>query len=388
MHQALMMIRVRSTTETQEIVESANRAETVSRLTGRGKVAVSVRKGPGLLVALTIGALVGMTSLGSVSAFAQDANVARQVEQLRKDLDLLQRYVYREGPPAGDAASAVTGGDPSTPAAARQQVQINDLQRSATQLTGQIEQFDFRIRKMEDRLERLVSDIDFRLTQLENGSGTGSGAPLANNGNGASAEPLAGSAAGQTAGSIGGAADNGSAGSGEPLNDRGTKLFGVIENEGQPPQIPSGAAAGASAGAAATATQSAAAGVTPEEQYRNAFGLLRRQEFSEAESALSTFVKDHPNDPLAGNAQYWLGETYYVRGEFENAAIAFTEGFQTYPDSTKAPDNLLKLGMSLANLGKNEDACTTFGHLIDNFPNASAVVLDRARQERKSRGCS
>ena len=77
-----------------------------------------------------------------------------------------------------------------------------------------------------------------------------------------------------------------------------------------------------------------------------------------------------------------------MRGEFENAAIAFTEGFQTYPDSTKAPDNLLKLGMSLANLGKNEDACTTFGHLIDNFPNASAVVLDRARQERKSRGCS
>lgn len=380
MQQALKMIRARSTPQAQEKRESVYRAETVSPATGRGKVAVSVRKGPGLLVALTIGALVGMTALSSVSAFAQDANVGRQVEQLRKDIDLLQRYVYREGVPEG-AASAVTGGNSSTPAAARQQIQINELERAAAQLTGQIEQFDFRIRKIEDRLDRLVSDVDFRLNQLENGSG--SGAPLAGaDVSGAATADQNGASTGNAPGSTG------SADSGETLNDRGSKLFGVIENEGQPPQIPSGAAAGASAGGNAAPSQTASAGVTPEEQYRNAFGLLRRQEFSEAEGALSAFVKDNPNDPLAGNAQYWLGETYYVRGEFENAAIAFTEGFQTYPDSTKAPDNLLKLGMSLANLGKKEDACTTFGHLIDNFPNASAVVLDRARQERKNRGCS
>ncbi|KZD00850.1 MULTISPECIES: tol-pal system protein YbgF [unclassified Thalassospira] len=330
-------------------------------------------KNRNILMALAVGAVFGMTSLGSQPVHAQDANMSRQVEQLRKDLDLLQRYVYREG--TGDAAqAAVRGGDgggAATPAAARQQVQISALERTTTQLTGQLEEFDYRIRKMEDRLERLVADIDFRLNQLESGgvATSGANAPLA-----------AGTAANNTAANNAPAA----AGSGEPLNDRGTQLFGVIESEGQPPQIPSGTAASS----ASAPTQSAAATTgTPEEQYREAFGLLRKQDFQAAEQALGSFVSNHPNDPLAGNAQYWLGETYYVRGQYENAAIAFTEGFQTYPDSTKAPDNLLKLGMSLANLGKNEDACTAFGHLIDNFPNASNVVLDRARQERQNRGC-
>ncbi|KJE35534.1 hypothetical protein UF64_10840 [Thalassospira sp. HJ] len=334
-------------------------------------------KGRNLLMALAVGAVFGMTSLGSQTVHAQDANMSRQVEQLRKDLDLLQRYVYREGTGNAAEAAASTGDGASTPAAARQQVQISALERTTTQLTGQLEEFDFRIRKMEDRLERLVADIDFRLSQLEGGA-------VSTNGAGNGAAPAAGAAAQGNAAAPTPTAGQGGAGTGEQLNNRGTQLFGVIESEGQPPQIPTGAAASNNA----APTQSAAATTgSPEEQYREAFGLLRRQDFDAAEQALGNFVSNHPNDPLAGNAQYWLGETYYVRGQYENAAIAFTEGFQTYPDSTKAPDNLLKLGMSLGNLGKNEDACTAFGHLLDNFPNASNVVLDRARQERQNRGC-
>ncbi|WP_033067363.1 tol-pal system protein YbgF [Thalassospira australica] len=334
-----------------------------------------------VLMALALGTVFGVTSLGSGTVQAQDANMSRQVEKLREDLDLLQRYVYREGTGDAGQAAASSGGGASTPAAARQQVQISDLERATTQLTGQLEQFDFRIRKMEDRLERLVADIDFRLSQLEGGGASGAGATGA-------ATPLAAGEAASGQGALAPATSStgqGSAATGETLNDQGTKLFGVIENEGQPPQIPSGTSSN-TAPAPQTQTAATATG-TPEEQYREAFGLLRKQDFAAAEQALGNFVSSHPNDPLAGNAQYWLGETYYVRGQYENAAIAFTEGFQTYPDSTKAPDNLLKLGMSLANLGKNEDACTAFGHLLDNFPNASNVVLDRARQERQNRGC-
>ena len=346
----------------------------------RARSAISA-KNRTFLMALAIGTVFGMTSLGSQPVSAQDANVSRQVEQLRKDLDLLQRYVYREGTGDGAEAAAssgaVGGGAATTPAAARQQVQIAELERATTQLTGQLEEFDFRIRKMEDRLERLVADIDFRLSQLENGTGA-SGAGTSNG----AVAPLASNTAAQGAT---GTPATGQGGTGETLNDRGTKLFGVIESEGQPPQIPNGATA--TNGSAPQTQASATSAATPEEQYREAFGLLRKQDFEAAEQALGNFVRNHPDDPLAGNAQYWLGETYYVRGQYENAAVAFTEGFQTYPDSTKAPDNLLKLGMSLANLGKNEDACTAFSHLIDNFPNASNVVLDRARQESKNRGC-
>ncbi|WP_404426270.1 tol-pal system protein YbgF [Thalassospira australica] len=348
-----------------------------------GKQGVLRRRPVGYLSVFAVAALMGMTVLGSASALAQESNMTRQVEQLRKDLDLLQRYVYREGVPSGGVPDS-GGASDGSPAAARQQVQINEIERSITQLTGQIEEFDFRIRKIEDRLERLVSDVDFRLSQLEGGAPSASGqtgaAPSAAAGEGAAASATASNDRPNTEGT------------GQRVDDRGTQLFGVIENEGSPPAVPSGPANTSSSAPARTASAPAGGGVlpdgTPEEQYRYAFDLLRRQDFSAAETALAAFVKNHPDNALAGNAQYWLGETFYVREQYDQAAVAFTEGFQTYPDSSKAADNLLKLGMSLGNLGKNEDACTTFGHLISNFPNASAVVLDRARQESKNRGCS
>ncbi len=98
-------------------------------------------------------------------------------------------------------------------------------------------------------------------------------------------------------------------------------------------------------------------------------------------------TEDHPEDPLAGNAKYWLGETFYVRGDFRNAAVTFAEGFQRYPDSTKAPDNLLKLGMSLAQLEKKDDACGAFGELLKRYPDATASILQRATRERERLGC-
>ncbi|MDP2697111.1 tol-pal system protein YbgF [Thalassospira sp.] len=318
-------------------------------------------------------AILGIVLTGQPQqAAAQDNALVRQIEQLRKDMELLQRYVYREGVPEGASAPAAGGG---SPAAARQQVQLDGMQGAITQVTGQIEELDFRIRKIEDRLERLVGDVDFRLSQLE--GGTIGAAPMDG-----TAPDAAGSAPAAST-----SAAPAASGNGQPMDNSGTRLFGVIENQGSAASVPSGTPAPASQTAAAPAGSSALPAGTPEEQYRYAFDLLRRQEFAQAETALGAFVEAHPEDPLAGNAQYWLGETYYVRGQFEQAAVAFTEGFQTYPDSSKAADNLLKLGMSLGNLGQTEDACTTFAHLLENFPNTSSVILDRARQEQKNRKC-
>ncbi len=84
---------------------------------------------------------------------------------------------------------------------------------------------------------------------------------------------------------------------------------------------------------------------------------------------------------------YWLGETYYVRGDYQKAAVAFAEGFQTYPDSAKAPDNLLKLGMSLASLGSTQAACGTFTVLLDRYADAPATILSRAQRESQRLGC-
>ncbi|BBK40139.1 hypothetical protein STVA_01590 [Allostella vacuolata] len=114
--------------------------------------------------------------------------------------------------------------------------------------------------------------------------------------------------------------------------------------------------------------------------------MLARADYEGAERSLKTFLRQHPNDGLAGNAQYWLGETYYVRQDYQNAAIAFGEGFQRYPKSSKAPDNLLKLGMSLALINKKPEACGALGRL-DQMSDAPANIKDRARRERQRLGC-
>ena len=129
------------------------------------------------------------------------------------------------------------------------------------------------------------------------------------------------------------------------------------------------------------------AGDTPEERYRHAFGLLSQANYGEAELALRAFLVQHPKNPLSGNAKYWLGETYYVRQDFQQAAVTFAEAFQEFPENSKAPDNLLKLGMSLAALGSKSDACGTFTELLKRYPEAAVTVIQRAKQERQRLSC-
>jgi tol-pal system protein YbgF len=123
------------------------------------------------------------------------------------------------------------------------------------------------------------------------------------------------------------------------------------------------------------------------ERYDHAVSLLRRSEYDEAEKALGAFITLYPSDPLTGNAQYWLAESYYVRGQYEKAAGGFLECYTKYPKSSKAPDSLLKLGMSLNQLGQKKEACATFDQLKRELPNASDGVKQLALTEAKRAGC-
>jgi tol-pal system protein YbgF len=129
------------------------------------------------------------------------------------------------------------------------------------------------------------------------------------------------------------------------------------------------------------------AGGNPKQAYETAYGYLLQQNYPAAEGAFDDFLRRYPNDPLAGNAQYWLGESYFVRGQFKAAASAFLKGYQTYSRSAKAPDSLLKLAMSLDRLGQKEAACSSFNELGTRFPNAPANVKSRAQSERQRVGC-
>ena len=123
------------------------------------------------------------------------------------------------------------------------------------------------------------------------------------------------------------------------------------------------------------------------EQFNHAFGLLKQSDYPGAETALKAFIEAHPNDPLAGNAQYWLGQTYFARNKYPEAAAAFAESYKRFPKGSKAADNLLYLSMSLAKSDQKKNACLALEQLDQAFPNPAPAIRQRAAAEKKRIGC-
>jgi tol-pal system protein YbgF len=121
--------------------------------------------------------------------------------------------------------------------------------------------------------------------------------------------------------------------------------------------------------------------------YQRGYAALLQKDYGGAEAAFRQLVETYPSDQLAGDAQYWLGETYYMRGQYKNAADSFLKGYQKYKSGQKAPDTLLKLGMALAELGQKDAACSTFGELKAKYPAAPAHIADEAQAWRNKTGC-
>lgn len=126
----------------------------------------------------------------------------------------------------------------------------------------------------------------------------------------------------------------------------------------------------------------------PKALYQRAYDDLRQGNYDMAEKDFSSLIEKFPKHDLAGNAQYWLGETYYVRAQYKRAAEAFLGGFTKYANGTKAPDSLLKLGMSLHALGEAEAGCDAFAELGIKFPDAPEAIVKRAEIERRRVGCA
>jgi len=247
-------------------------------------------------------------------------------------------------------------------AAARNMARITTLEGEVQRLTGLVEEANYAISQLKQRLDRMATDTDFRLSQLEKG---GSPAPVAE-----AAPPPRPAAPNNGAGTTG-------------LAPGPRDLGSVPANQQAAAKPPAAPPPPAQAGGAKVALPAG----TARQQYEFAFDLLTKNDYPRAESAFKQFVAQHPDDALAGNAQYWLGETYYVRNNFGEAASQFLVGYQKYPKNTKAPDNLLKLGLSLANLGRNQDACAAFGRFDKEYPQAAANLKRRVGEERQRLGC-
>jgi tol-pal system protein YbgF len=332
----------------------------------------------------------------TAGAIAQE-NLSDQMNRMRRELDVIQEYVYRSTnvPPSRDVASPV---NPNSESMALLQRQVLEMQSQNRELTGQLEQANRAIQIMGTRLDKLVRDVDLRLQSLESAQGPVTARPQSMVSRDAKGTTIIAS---RTF-------------AGAPIQP-GSNVLGTVRQRDvdaiQPGQTPPPGAAAPSSGYTlrtapalqpapgpgdvtvssvqqAVSTPSILPDGTVQEQYRFAFKLLRKRDYATAETALREFLERHPDVPLAGNAMYWMGETYYVRKDFAEAARIFLDAYQRFPKGNKAADNLFKLAKSLSQIGENESACTTYGKLLKSFPTANARILASARNYMARLACS
>ncbi|MEQ8193758.1 MAG: tol-pal system protein YbgF [Rhodospirillales bacterium] len=292
-----------------------------------------------------------------------------RLERLERDIRTLNIQVSRGG--GGSAGSGAVTALPSEPALARLEVRLTALEEELRSVTGRLESESHQIAQINQRLDKLVSDIDYRLSALEKSAASGGGAK------GVPAQPVMGKAPPAV-----------------PV-DQAPPMAGGSGNLGTLKQTDldaTGSARGAAKPAPAGKQTAAAPGALPagsaKDQYAYAFSLLRQAKYQEAETALKSFIAKHENHALAGNARYWLGETYYVRAQYGEAAKIFYKAYQTDKKGIKAPDALLKLGMSLSGLKKKVQACAAFGKLSADFPSLTPGLQKKLASERQRAGCS
>ena len=124
-----------------------------------------------------------------------------------------------------------------------------------------------------------------------------------------------------------------------------------------------------------------------DKQYEFATSLLKVGDYNTAERAFREFVITHPDNDLAGSAQYWYAETFRIRQLYTDAASAYLEGYQKYPKGEKAPINLLKLGVSLVQIGEKDQGCLMITGVQKEYPKANQSVLQKAKYEEKKFEC-
>lgn len=296
-------------------------------------------------------------------AFAQSGNdVNTRLNRIENEIDTLSRAVYRgETPPP----SLFDANREDATNRAKTEVRFTQIEDAVRSVTGKIEEQNYQMRQMQDTLEKALMRID----ALENLAKT----------------PVVASTPQPTSNANGGPVMTGTASTATtaPATMTGDDHGTLTGNDLATPPM----ATPAQVDSTNTMGQlGSAAGTNPDDEYAQAFSLLKSKDYEAAQAAFEGFIQRYADHNLAANAMYWLGETFYVRDDYDQAARIFAESYQKYPNGPKGPDNLLKLALSLSGKGDKESACLTLKQIPRQYP-AAGPVLDRAEQEKGKLGC-
>ena len=300
---------------------------------------------------------------------ADTQDIYQTLQIIQKDLKTLEKAVYSGSVETNNSfnTSQISEGN-SEDVLTRHLLKLSEIESQFQALTNKFEEINFKLDKLSSRLSKVQADNQIRFQDLENSVSNGNvlNTVSTESDDKTNEEILPGSSQPQDLGAIS-YKDNSTTETTQQITSVDTTATVVTENfQAEEKILPD---------------------ETPEKQYEFATSFLKVGDYTTAERAFREFVNTNSEHKLAGNAQYWYAETFRIRQLYTDAASAYLEGYQKYPKGEKAPINLLKLGVSMVQIGEKDQGCKMINGVEEQYPEANQSVIQKAKYESKKFEC-
>ncbi len=283
--------------------------------------------------------------------------ISDQIQVITKDLKTLEKAVYQKSDVTLKSSGSNSSDGLNEDIMTKHLLKLNEIEDQFRQLTNKFEEVNFKLDKLSTRVSKIQSDTQLRFSDLESGSIITEKEKKVS---------LPGSAKPQDFGAAPGYQTTNLPKEQSINSVESAQTVIAEEPERRDSLLPNKPAV---------------------EQYEFAVSFMKIGDYETAEFALKEFIDKNKDHDLAGSAQYWYGETFRIRQLYSDAATAYLDGYQNYPKSKKAPDNLLKLGITMVQLGEKDQGCKMISGLKKEYPKASKSVLQKAQYEQKKFKC-
>ena len=306
----------------------------------------------------------------STFTFADNHNIYEILEKIQKDIKTLEKAVYSGTLSSNNQnlnSQSLENINNSEDVLTRHLLKLSEIENQFQQLTNKFEEINFKLDKLSNRVSKVQADNQIRFQDLESSFSSGDDVKkTVKKTEDSNKEILPGSSQPQDLGSISykDTATQETTQQTQSIDTTATIITETFQSEEK--ILPND---------------------SPEKQYEFATSFLKVGDYSTAERAFREFVTIHPEHKLAGNAQYWYAETFRIRQLYTDAASAYLEGYQKYPKGEKAPINLLKLGVSMVQIGEKDQGCKMINGVEKQYPEANQSVLQKAKYESQKFEC-
>ena len=323
------------------------------------------------LIKILVLSFISLINFFSISySFADNHNIYEIINQLQQDIKTLEKAVYSETTELNSGSinsNNINLSDNSEDVLTRHLLKLTEIENQFQQLTNRFEEINFKLDKLSNRLSKVQADNQIRFQDLESTlSSDDAIKKITKKTNDNQSEVLPGSSQPQDLGSISykDSTTNETLQQTQSIDTTASIVTETFQTE-----------------------EKILPNESPDKQYQFATSFLKVGDYSTAERAFREFVVTNPEHDLAGNAQYWYAETFRIRQLYTDAASAYLEGYQKYPKGEKAPINLLKLGVSMVQIGEKDQGCKMINGVEKQYPEANQSVIQKAKYESQKFEC-